>query len=71
MGQVHAEDAAHHGTRAERQCAHLHEQTHPDHLVPDAVQMGGDELVRVLNHLLERLDFSLDLFQVCKVGLQQ
>ena len=33
--------------------------------------MGGDELIRVLDHLLERLNLSLDLFQVCKVGLQQ
>ena len=46
--QVHAEDAGHHGARGHDERPHLDEEAQLDDLVPDAVQVGGDELVRVL-----------------------
>ena len=40
-------------------------------LIPNAVQVGRDELVRVLDHVDEDLDLRLDLVQVCRNWAEQ
>ena len=52
--QVHAEDAGHHGARGHDEGPHLDEEAQLDDLVPDAVQVGGDELVRILQQTCKR-----------------
>ena len=71
VGQVHPEYAGDDGAEAHDQGAHLNEEAHLDDLVPDAVQVGGDELVRVLDHVDEDLDLGEDLVEVGAVGPEQ
>ena len=46
---------------------HLDEKAHLDDLVADAVEVRRDELVRVLDHVDEDLDLSLDFVQIRRI----
>ena len=71
VGQVHAEYPRDYGTEAHDESPDLNEQTHLDDLVSDAVQMGGDELVSVLDHVDKDLDLREDFVEIGAVGAQQ
>ena len=62
--QVHPKDARHNGTEAHDEAADFNEEAHLDDLVPHAVQVGRDELVRVLDHVDENFDLSLNLVEI-------
>ena len=47
--------------------SHLDEEAHLDDLVADAVEVRRDELVRVLDHVDEDLDLSLDFVQIRRI----
>ena len=62
--QVHPKDARHNCTKAHDEAANLDEEAHFDDLVPDAVEVGRDELVRVFDHVDEDFDLRLNLVEV-------
>ena len=47
--------------------SHLDEEAHLDDLIADAVEVRRDELVRVLDHVDEDLDLSLDFVQIRRI----
>ena len=64
VGKVHPKDPGHNCTEAHDEAADLDEEAHLDDLVPHAVQVGRDELVRVLDHVDENFDLSLNLVEI-------
>ena len=69
--EVHAKDAGDDCSKAHDEASHLDEEAHLDDLVPDAVEVRGDELVGVLDHVDEDLDLRLDLVQISRVRTEQ
>ena len=69
--QVHPEDSRHHGARGHNQGADLNEETELDDLVPDTVQVRGDELISVLDHIIEYLGLGHNVLQISEVSLEQ
>ena len=68
--QVHSEDPGDDGPGCHNEGPDLDEQTELDDLVPHAVQMGGDELVGVLDHVVEDLGLCHNFLQVRRVGVK-
>lgn len=64
VGKVHPKDPWHNCTKAHDKAANLNEEAHFDDLVPHAVQVRRDELVRVLDHVDENFDLRLNLVQI-------
>ena len=62
--KVHPKDARDNCTKAHDKSANLDEEAHFDDLVSHAVQVGRDELVRVLDHVDEDLDLRLNLVEI-------
>ena len=54
-------------TKYKYKSCHLDEKAHLDDLVADAVEVRRDELVRVLDHVDEDLDLSLDFVQIRRI----
>ena len=54
-------------TKYKYKSSHLDEKAHLDDLVADAVEVRRDELVRVLDHVDEDLDLSLDFVQIRRI----
>ena len=58
-------------TKYKYKSCHLNEKAHLDDLVADAVEVRRDELVRVLDHVDEDLDLSLDFVQIRRIRPKQ
>ena len=70
VGEVHAEYPGHHGPHPHDEAPDLDEQAELDDLVPHAVQVGGDELVSVFDHIVKDLGLRHDLLEVSGVSLE-
>ena len=71
VGEVHAEYPGHHGPHPHDEAPDLDEQTELDDLIPHAVQVGWDELVRVLDHVDEDLNFGFYLVKIRRHGAEK
>ena len=69
--EVHAKDTRDDCPKAHDEASHLDEEAHLDDLVPDTVQVRGDELVSVLDHVDEDLDLRLNLVQISRVRTEE
>ena len=64
VGKVHPKDPGHNCTEAHDEAANLDEEAHFDDLVPDAVEVGRDELVRVFDHVDEDFDLGINCIKI-------
>ena len=71
VGQVHPEDSGHHSPDPHDEASDLDEQAELDDLVPHAVQVGGDELVRVLNHVIKDLGLGHNFLQIRRMSVKK
>ena len=62
--QVHPKDPSQNSTKAHNEAANLDEEADFDDLVADAVQVGRDVLVRVLNHVDEDFDLGINCIKI-------
>ena len=69
--QVHPKDASHNRTKGHDEAANLDEEAHLDDLVPHAVQVGRDELVRVFDLVDEDFDLGINSSQIRGIRPQQ